>query len=129
MQEFYINQNSLNPVLRMELVCDGRFDFKKSNLYKHSIQNANVFFSMKNIENNILKISNAKADIVLESNETCENKYLIQYKWEKRDVKEKGTFKGWFNIVFIGDLYEENVEHPTGNLIVPIEEELIIHIL
>ena len=29
MQEFYINQHSNNPALRMELICDGRYDYKK----------------------------------------------------------------------------------------------------
>ena len=32
MQEFFINKHSINPVLRMELICDGRYDYKKSYL-------------------------------------------------------------------------------------------------
>ena len=32
MQEFYINKNSLNPVLRMELINNGCYDFNKNNL-------------------------------------------------------------------------------------------------
>lgn len=129
MQEFYINKNSLNPVLRLELISDGKFDFKKSDLFNKSIQNATVTFSMRNIENNILKISKASADIVLSNMSSCEPKYLLQYKWKERDVKEKGTYKGWFEIKFNGDLYEENKEHPSGNLIVPIKEELMVIIL
>ena len=129
MQEFFINQHSVNPVLRMELVYDGKFDYKKSHLFNNAIQNADVTFSMKNIENNTLKISKAKAEIVVANNESCETKYLLQYKWKERDVKEKGTYKAWFEIVFYDDIYEENVEYPSGNFIIPIEEELIINIL
>jgi hypothetical protein len=128
MQEFFINQHSLNPILRMELICDGRYDYKKTNIFNHSIQNADVTFSMKNIDNGILKISKSKAEIVVANNESCETKYLLQYKWKERDVKECGTYKAWFEINFHGDLYEEGVQHPSGNLIVPIENELIINI-
>ena len=129
MQEFYINQNSLNPVLRMELICDGKYDYKKTDIYNKSIQNADVTFSMKNINNGILKISKSKAEIVTVDNESCETKYLLQYTWKNRDVKEKGTYKAWFEIIFYDDLYEEDTVFPTGNLIVPIEEELIINVL
>lgn len=129
MQEFYINQNSVNPVLRMELIQDGKFDYKKSKLFNNSIQNATVTFSMKNIETNILKVSKSKADVVTSNNGGCETKLLLQYKWKERDVKEKGTYKAWFEIKFDGDIYEEGVEYPTGNLIVPIENELMVYVL
>lgn len=129
MQEFYINQNSINPVLRMELINDGKYSYKKSDLFNKAIQNANVTFSMKNIDNGILKISKANAEIVTSNNDSCETKYLLQYSWNNRDVKDKGTYKAWFEIFFYDDLYEDGKTFPSGNLIVPIEEELIIHIL
>ena len=129
MQDFFMNKGSLNPVLRMELICDGRYDYKKSLIYNNAIQNADVTFSMKNIENDILKISKAKAEIVTVADTGCETKNVLQYTWKKRDVNEPGIYKGWFEINFNGDLYEDGVEYPSGNLIVPIEDELIIHIL
>jgi hypothetical protein len=113
----------------MELICDGKYDYKKSDLFNKSIQNANVTFSMRNKSNNILKISKSKADIVVSNNSGCETKHLLQYTWKPRDVKELGTFEGWFEINFNGDIYEENKNFPTGNLIVPIEDKLIIHII
>lgn len=128
MQEFFINKGSLNPVLRMELVCDGRYDYKKSYIYNNAIQNATVTFSMKNTSNDILKISKAKAEIVTASDTGCETKNIIQYSWKERDVNEPGIYKGWFEIKFLGDIKEEGVEYPTGNLIVPIEDELIIYV-
>jgi hypothetical protein len=84
---------------------------------------------MKNIENGILKISKSKAEILTSSDDGCDEKLILQYSWNKRDVKEKGTYKGWFEVYFKGDLYENGVEHPSGNLIVPIENELMIYIL
>ena len=127
MQEFYINQHSVNPVLRMELISDGNYEYK-NNFFNNSIQNADVTFSMKNVNNDILKISKAQAEIVLSEEGGCEEKYILQYTWNKRDVKEKGVFKGWFEIKFNNDLYEEGVEYPQGNLIIPIENELFINI-
>lgn len=129
MQEFYINQHSVNPVLRMELICDGRYDYKKSDLFNKSIQNATVTFSMKNTSNDILKISKAKADIVVAADMACETKHLLQYTWKERDVKEKGVYEGWFEIIFNDDIYEENIIFPKGKLIVPIEDKLIINII
>lgn len=129
MQEFYINQHSNNPALRMELICDGRYDYKKSDLFNKSIQNADVTFSMKNIENGVLKISKAKAEIVIADNDGCETKHLLQYKWKDRDVKEKGVFHAWFEINFKSDIYEGGVNFPVGKLIVPIEEKLIVYIM
>ena len=129
MQEFYINQHSVNPVLRMELICDGKFDDKKSHLFNNAIQNADITFSMKNIENDRLKISKSPAEIVIANPNGCDDTFLLQYSWKNRDVKEKGVFKAWFEINFIDDLYENQENYPTGNLIVPIGNELIVHIL
>lgn len=129
MQNFFINQYSVNPSLRMEMIYDGKYDYKKTNIFNNSIQNADVTFSMKNIENDILKVSKSKAEIVLVNEEDCETKYVLQYSWKERDVKEKGVYKAWFEIKFKGDIFEDGVEYPTGNLIVPIKEELTVHIL
>lgn len=128
MQEFFINKDSLNPVLRMELICDGRYDYKKSYIYNNAIQNAVVTFSMKNVENGVLKVSKAKAEIVTATDTGCETKNILQYAWKKRDVNERGTYQGWFEIQFLGDISEDGVEYPSGNLIVPIEDDLMVYV-
>ena len=127
MQEFFINKDSVNPVLRMELICDGKYDYKKAQIYNNAIQNAEVTFSMKNTSNDILKVSKAKAEIVSVQS-GCEEKMILQYSWKKRDVNEIGVFKGWFEIKFHDDIYENNTEYPKGNLIVPIEDDLMIYV-
>lgn len=129
MQNFYINQHSLNPPLRLELVKDGKYDYKKNDIYTNAIQNANITFSMKNAETGILKVSKAKARVVYSANTSCEPKLIIEYQWKKRDVNEKGTYNGWIEINFLDGITQDGVEYPTGNLIVPIEDKLQIHIL
>lgn len=126
MQYFYINQNSTLPSLRIELINDGRYDFMKSYEFNNAIQNADVTFSMRNIKDNSLKVSNGETSIVLVDEGTCDERYILEYKWKKRDVNEKGQFNGRFDISFKDDLTEHGIVYQTGNLIVPIVEDLTI---
>ena len=127
-QEFYILQNSILPVLRIELINDGRCDFNKSDVIGQALQDAKITFTMKNVDTEILKISNAKCNIVLAENTGCEEKYVIEYKWKERDTKEKGIFQGWFTIDFNGNITENGIDYPEGRLIAPISEDLIIYV-
>lgn len=126
--EFIIKKGSVNPVLRMELIKDGRYDFKKS-MIDNAIQDSVVKFYMKDVETDLLKVAKADADIVLAQEEGCEEKYILQYKWKERDTKKEGTYEGWFEINFNGNLKEEGVDYPSGKMIVPIQEKLQIVIL
>lgn len=127
-QEFFIRKGSVNPVLRMELIKDGRYDFKKA-MIDNAIQDSVVKFYMKDVETDLLKVAKADADIVLAQEEGCEEKYILQYKWKERDTKKEGIYEGWFEINFNGDLKEEGVDYPSGKMIVPIQEKLQIVIL
>ena len=125
MMEFIIKKGSVNPVLRMELIKDGRYDFKKS-MIDNAVQDSVVKFYMKDVETGLLKVAKADADIVLAQEEGCEEKYILQYKWKERDTKKEGTYEGWFEINFNGNLKEEGVDYPSGKMIVPIQEKLQI---
>lgn len=126
-QIFRIRQNSELPTLRMELIEDGHIDFINRNAYNNAIQNADITFSMKN-EKGVLKISKAKANIVKPCDDCCDEPFIIEYVWKKRDTKEVGKYEGWFEITFNDDIYEEGVEYPSGTLIMPIHEPLYIYI-
>ena len=126
--EFIIKKGSVNPVLRMELIKDGRYDFKKA-MIDNAIQDSVVKFYMKDVETGLLKVAKADADIVLAQEKGCEEKYILQYKWKERDTKKEGTYEGWFEINFNGNLKEEGVDYPSGKMIVPIQEKLQIVIL
>ena len=128
MMKFIIKKGSVNPVLRMELIKDGRYDFKKA-MIDNAIQDSVVKFYMKDVETGLLKVAKADADIVLAQEEGCEEKYILQYKWKERDTKKEGTYEGWFEINFNGNLKEEGVDYPSGKMIVPIQEKLQIVIL
>lgn len=127
-QEFFIRKGSVNPVLRMELIKDGRYDFKKA-MIDNAIQDSVVKFYMKDAETDLLKVAKADADIVLAQEEGCEEKYILQYKWKERDTKKEGIYEGWFEIDFNGNLTEDGVDYPSGKMRVPIQEKLQIIIL
>lgn len=124
-QEFFILEGAVLPVLRMELINDGRYSFDK---FYNAIQNAEVTFSMRNVDTGVLKISNAKCEILEVEDSGCEEKYIIQYTWKKRDTNEKGKFQGTFNINFLGGLMENGVEYNEGLLKAPIASDLMIYI-
>ena len=125
MQTFYINQNSELPILRMELIIDGRNDFNK---FYDAIQDASITFSMTNVDTGIMKVANAPAYIKRKDNDGCVEEYVICYDWRKRDTKEIGTYEGVFTIHFNGNIKNEEITYPKGDLIVPIREKLIITI-
>ena len=126
MQYHYINQYSTLPKLRIELINDGRYDYGKSYIFNNAIQNADVTFTMRNVKDDTLKISKAPCSIVLADQDSCDERYIIEYEWKKRDTNEKGEFIGRFDINFKDDIKEEGIKYDKGNLIVPIYEELCI---
>lgn len=123
---FFINKGATLPTLRMEAINDGRHDFSKLNI---ALQAADVYFNMTNIENGIRKIANQKANVIMKEDDGCEDKYIIEYQWKERDTKTPGLYKGEFRIVFNDTVEVDDKTLPIGELIVPISQELHIHII
>lgn len=123
-QYFTINKGAELPKLRMELIQDGKSDFRK---FYIAIQAADsVTFTMTNLETGIKKIAKAPAEIVYDEDCKCDERYLLQYTWKKRDTNESGTFVGHFHIIFNNKVEVDGMTFPAGELIVPIQEDLII---
>ena len=78
------------------------------------------------MESGIKKIANAPCHIVPFNDETCEEKYKIQYRWKKSDTNKEGVYIGQFKIKFNSDITADGMIFPKGELIVPIAEELQI---
>lgn len=123
---FFINKGATLPTLRMEAINDGRHDFSKLNI---ALQAADVYFNMTNIENGIRKIANQKANVIMKEDDGCEDKYIIEYQWKERDTKTPGLYKGEFRIVFNDTVEVDGKTLPIGELIVPISQELYVHII
>ena len=100
--EFFIRRDSLEPVLKMQLVLDGRHDFQT-------------------FQTGILKIASKSGGIVAKTptSPNAPTEYYIYYQWTASDVKREGRYEGQFMIQF----------HNTGSeLVAPIREDLFINI-
>tara|TARA_R100001163_G_scaffold61373_1_gene51311 strand:+ start:438 stop:818 length:381 start_codon:yes stop_codon:yes gene_type:complete len=116
--EFFIRQHSIEPILKMQLVQDGRNDFKN---FHNKLSNSSIYFSMKDEKTGIPKVVNRPAGIVAKTPTSVNSptEYYVYYKWVAKDVRKTGRFEGQFVIYF----HDDNTE-----LIVPIRENLYINI-
>jgi|TARA_R110000803_G_scaffold117549_2_gene186063 hypothetical protein len=117
--DFFINKKSTLPNLKLELVNDGRNDFRN---FHDKIQNATINFTMTDVTNNSKKVC-SDATIELKPSECvldCDPEYYIVYNWVARDTKKSGRYMGQFTITFLDG---------SGTLITPTREELFINIL
>jgi len=116
--EFFIRQNSELPILKMEVVRDGRTEAWK--VFDADLDNATIRFSMKEESTGIPKIIMKDAYITekLQENPDAPTMYYIVYKWASRDTKKKGRFIGEFSVI-----------NSMGELIAPIRENLYINIV
>ena len=124
-QQFFITKGSTLPKLRMDVIHDGRYDFRKFYL---AIQNADVTFTMYDQDTGIKKIANAPAEVVEKYGTGCEEQFVIQYSWNKRDTSAAGTYIGLFTIKFNDDLVMDGMTFPSGEMNAPIAEDLLITI-
>lgn len=122
-QNFFITKGSTLPYLRMEAINDGRHDFRKLYL---ALQAADVTFSMTDAATGVRKIANAKAYVISDNEAGCEERYLIEYRWKKRDTDKAGVFNGQFRIRFSDEVAIDGMVFPKGEMFVPIAEELVI---
>jgi len=116
--EFFIRKDSIEPILKMQLVQDGRNDFRN---FHEKLANSSIYFSMKDTTTGIPKVVNQTAGIVSKTptSPNSDIEYYIYYPWQRRDVRKSGRFEGQFIIYF----HDDNTE-----LIAPIRENLYINI-
>jgi len=113
--EFYIKKNATLPVLKMQVVKDGRSGYLQ---LMQDLEVSTIFFTMIEVETGIPKIVSAPAEIVnLILPEGADPEYYIYFKFSARDTNTPGRYQGQFLI-----------KNDEGNLILPIREELYINI-
>ncbi len=116
--EFFINKNSTLPKLKLELIQDGRNDFRRFN---EEVQNADIYFTMSDVITGVKKIAKKKAGIEQVEPEDCVGpEFYLVYQFNERETSVAGRFVGQFEIIFLDG---------SGTLIVPIREELFINVL
>ena len=113
--EFFIKKNATLPVLKMQVVKDGRAGYIE---LMSALEVSSIYFSMVEVETGIPKIVSAPCEIVnLILPEGASPEYYIYFKFTSYDTDTVGRFQGQFLI-----------KNDEGNLILPIREELYINI-
>jgi len=117
--EFFINKNSTLPILRLELIQDGRNDFHK---FYEKVQNANIYFTMTNVITGVKKIAKKETtiELVLPESTCVGEEYYVVYQFIEKDTSVAGRYVGEFTIEFLDG---------SGTLLVPIRETLYINVL
>lgn len=117
--EFFINKNATLPLLKMEIIQDGRNDYQA---FHEKIQNAVISFSMTDITTGIRKIGKkvTGTTLVLPVNDCVGEEYYLTYQFTERDTNTAGRYMAQFSINFLDG---------SGTLIVPIREELFVTVL
>lgn len=114
--DFYIKKNATLPLLKMQVVQDGRSEYQQ---FMNSLETATITFTMINSATGIPKIVSKPAYIVelinLDVNALPE--YYVYFRFTERDTNQVGNYTGQFLI-----------HNTDGNLILPLREDLNIFI-
>ena len=114
--EFFIKKNATLPILKLQVVKDGRSDY---NSFMDMIEESSIFFSMTNVETGIPKISTSSAGFVekvlLDPN--SEPEYYIYYQFKPQDTNKTARYEAQFLL-----------RNSQGVLILPIREQLFINV-
>jgi hypothetical protein len=113
--EFYIKKNATLPVLKMQVVKDGRAGYQQ---LMETLEVSSIYFSMIDTTNGIPKIIDAPCGIVpLDLPAGSPTEYYVYFQFTEKDTNTPGRYAGEFLI-----------KNDEGNLILPIREELYINI-
>ena len=114
--DFFIKKNATLPVLKLQVVKDGRSDYNK---FMDMIEESAIFFSMVDVETGIPKISSRPAGFVEKTfvDLNAGPEYYIYYQFTPRDTNRVGRYAGQFML-----------RNSDGVLILPIREELFINV-
>jgi hypothetical protein len=107
----------------MKLIEQGRTGSDAHEPFYQALQNADIYFTMIDIDTGVTKVAHQPA--ILIENEGCTGQFNIAYEWKSRDVSRIGKYRGQFEIEF----GEDNTREFAGrNLIVPIQNQLIVNV-
>ena len=115
--EFYIGKNSNLPILKMQVVKDGRVGYEE---FMSFIETSTIYFSMVDVKTGIVKINLKPAGFTNKTfiDPNTPTEYYVYYKFDKNDVSRIGRYEGQF-------LFKNEI----GTLILPIRESLFVNVI
>ena len=114
--EFNIKKNGTLPLLKMQVVDDGRGEFDS---FMSFIETSSLYFSMIDVETGSYKIHLEPAGFVEKTqiDPNAKTEYYIYYKFPKKYTNKVGRYEGEFVL-----------KNTDGTLVLPIREKLYINI-
>ena len=114
--EFFIKKNATLPLLKLQVVKDGRSDYDN---FMNTIELSALFFSMVDIETGVPKISSRPAGFVEKTftDPDANPEFYIYYQFSPRDTNKVGRYEAQFML-----------RNDDGVLILPIREKLFINV-
>ena len=120
--EFFIRQNSTTPILKLQLIDDGKNDISSFN---DQLENAVITFEMSDSVTDEPFVLNGQCNITMRNqkyNQTTTEYYII-YNFTSDQTARVGKYEGKVNIQF-----RDTDLNPTNTLILPVREKLYINI-
>ena len=114
--EFYIKKNATLPLLKMQVVQDGRAGYLE---LMEALPLSTIYFTMIDYYTGIPKIVSAPCSIVslILPEQGATTEYYIYFQFTSFDTDTVGRYEGQFLL-----------KNDDGNLILPIREQLFINI-
>jgi len=121
--EFFIRQNATDPILKMELVDDGKND---KSFFNDLLENSTITFDMYDVKTGDPMVLSGNCLLTTRTKDYnfITDEYYITYRFTEYDTMVVGRYEGIITIQFLDtDL------NPTTKLIVPIHEKLYINVV
>ena len=114
--EFFIKKNATLPVLKINIIKDGRSDYDRSMRF---LQQTDIFFSMVDTATGIPKITSRPAGVIEQTqlSTSADTLYFVYYQFTPFDTKDVGRYKAQFLI-----------RNETGILNLPLNQEIYINV-
>ena len=118
--EFFINKGATLPILKLELIQDGRNEVNST--FFDRLQNANIYFTMTDVVTGVKKIAKKNTDIelILPQSNCVGDEYYLTYQFTERETSVSGRYLAQFTVNFLDG---------SGSLVVPIRENLYVNVL
>ena len=115
--EFFIGKNTNLPLLKLQVLKDGRVEYQD---FMNLIESSTIYFSMRDEKSGAYKIQLKQGGFVSKTFEdpNTPTEYYVYYKFSKIETKKIGRYEGQFLL-----------KNETGTLILPIRETLYINIV
>lgn len=115
--EFFIKKNATLPVLKINVIKDGRSDYDRTMRF---LEQTDIFFSMVNVDTGIPKISTRPAGVQPKPqlSTSADTQYYIYYQFTPFDTKDVARYRGQF--LFRND---------TGILVLPLNQDIYVNVI